>query len=121
METARLVETVVLPTPPLPPVTAITLTGREELSSRSLSACVLVSRSSRMGSSSSEVAGIVGIVAGPGRAPRELVRGAHQPDAAVMGRVHVLRHPLPVAEIGDLELVPERGRNDRAQARRLVH
>jgi hypothetical protein len=38
MDTARLVETVVLPTPPLPPVTAITLTGREEFSSRSLSA-----------------------------------------------------------------------------------
>jgi len=63
MDTAKFAETVVLPTPPLPPVTAITLTGREELSSARAAARAGNSRLSRMSVSSAEVAYQVGLIA----------------------------------------------------------
>ena len=69
IDTARFAETVVLPTPPLPPVTAITFTGREELSSSSLAACSALNLRSRMGMPSAEVACEVGLARAAARAP----------------------------------------------------
>src|SRR5882762_3665312 len=120
IDTARLAETVVLPTPPLPPVTAITLTGREELSSANASARSRDNLESHMGACSSEGAGIVGLVARR-RVALQIQRGANQPNAFLMGRVQVFRHPLPVAYIGDFQLVAQRGRKHRAETCRLVH
>src|SRR5579863_1935618 len=121
MATARLADTVVLPTPPLPPVTAITLTGRVELSSASSSACAGVSRVLDMGGSSAEVAGQVGFVADDRPAVLQRECGANQRHAFLMRCVHVLRHPLPVAYIGDFQPMAQGGGNHRAQACRLIH
>src|SRR6267142_2752606 len=107
IDTARLADTVVLPTPPLPPVTAITLTGREELSSARASAWLGLSLVSRMGVCSTEMAGIVGPVA-RWRVALQIQGGAHQPDAFLMGCVQVFRHPLPVAYVRDFQLVAQR-------------
>src|SRR6202521_5140860 len=104
IDTARLAETVVLPTPPLPPVTAITLTGREELSSASASARSRDNLESDMGACSAEGAGIVGPVARR-RGAFQIQGGANQPDALLIGGVQVLRHPLPVAYIRDFQLM----------------
>ena len=120
IDTARLADTVVLPTPPLPPVTAITLTGRVELSCSRASACARASRLSRMGACSAEVADVVGIVARRGLL-LELERGAHQPHPALVGGMQVLGHPLSVADIGDSQFMAQRRRNHRAQTGRLVH
>src|ERR1700691_3229223 len=97
MDTARLADTVVLPTPPLPPVTAITLTGREALSSARVSAWAGDSRMSRMGLYSTEIAREVGFVAFGWSALLQRQSGGHQPHPLLVRRVHILRHPLPVA------------------------
>src|SRR5450631_532354 len=89
--TAKLADTVVLPTPPLPPVTAITLTGREALSSASAAACRAVNRVSRMGGSSTKVADVVGFVVHR-LALLQRHGSAHQPDALAAGRVQIFRH-----------------------------
>src|SRR5271170_61895 len=81
MDTARFADTVVFPTPPLPPVTAITLTGRDEFSSAKASTRSGESRLSRMGVCSAEIAGKVRFVAHRLDVLLELERGAHQPDA----------------------------------------
>src|SRR5580700_1907373 len=111
MDTARLADTVVLPTPPLPPVTAITLTGRVELSSASASACAGVSRVLDMGGSSAEVAGQVGFVADDGPALLQRERGANQRHSLLMRRMHVLRHPLSVTHIGNFQPMAQGGGN----------
>src|SRR5271165_3245916 len=121
IDTARLADTVVLPTPPLPPVTAITLTGREELSSASASARSRESLRSRMGACSAEVAGEVGLVARWRSAFLQLEGGAHQPHSPLVRRMQVLGHPLTVAHIGDLQPVAQRRRYHRAQTCRFVH
>src|ERR1700679_2521572 len=92
IDTARFADTVVLPTPPLPPVTAMTLTGREELSSASASARSGDSLESRMDGGSAERMGQRCLVARARRAFLELERGADQPDSLLMCRVQVLRH-----------------------------
>src|ERR1700693_493566 len=108
IDTARLADTMVLPTPPLPPVTAITLTGREELSSASTSTRSRDSRESHMGACSVEGAGIEGLVARRRRA-FQFQGGATQPDALLIGCVQIFRHPLPVAYVRDFQLVAQRG------------
>src|SRR6185437_979226 len=121
MATARLADTVVLPTPPFPPVTAITLTGRVELSSARASARAGDSRSSRMGTRPAEVARIVGLVARGRPGLLQCKCGTHQPHPPLVRPMQVLRHPLPIADIGYFQPVAQGGGNHRAQARRLVH
>src|SRR6202034_1523966 len=121
IDTARLADTVVLPTPPLPPVTAIALTGREELSSASSSARSRDNRVSRMGGRPPEVADKVGLVAYGGLGFLHLKRGAHQPDSFAVRCMQILRHLLPVADVGDFQLMAQSRRYHGAQARRLVH
>src|SRR6202795_1873815 len=106
MDTARLGDTVVLPTPPLPPVTAMTLTGREELSSARASAWLSDSRVSRMGVCSVAAAGIVGLVA-VWRGALQAQRGAHQPDAFLVRLMQILRYPLSVAQVSDFQLMAQ--------------
>src|ERR1700735_5507188 len=93
IDTARFVETVVLPTPPLPPVTAITFTGREELSSSSLVACFALNLRSRMGVPAAELACEVCLARRRG-ALREFTADPHQPCPLQIGGVQVVRHPL---------------------------
>src|ERR1700722_11521065 len=120
IDTAKLAETVVLPTPPLPPVTAITLTGRDEFSSSRAAARSGDSRMLCMGRYSPEIAGMMGVVAWRG-VGLQLFGGAHQPDALVAGRVQVIRHPLPVAHIGYFQPMAQRRGDHGAQAHGLVH
>src|SRR3984885_4985324 len=120
IDTAKLAETVVLPTPPLPPVTAITLTGRDEFSSSRAAARSGDSRVLCMGRYSPETAGMMGLVMGRG-VDLQLLGGAHQPDAFVAGRVQVIRHPLPVAHIGYFQPMAQRRGDHRAQTHGLVH
>src|SRR5271155_2408524 len=117
IDTARLADTVVLPTPPLPPVTAITLTGREELSSASASARSRDSRVSRMGGGPAEVAYIVGLVARGGPQLLQVQGGAQQPHAFLVRGMQILRHPLSVAHIGDFQPMAQGRRNHGTQAR----
>src|SRR5882757_943412 len=121
IDTAKFADTVVLPTPPLPPVTAMTLTGREALSSSSVSAWLLDSRVSRMGGSSTEIAGEVPLVDALRCILLELVRRAHQPHTPLVRRMQIFRHPLPIAQVGDPQLVAQRRGDHGAQARRFVH
>src|SRR5258708_19686584 len=93
IDTARLADTVVLPTPPLPPVTAITLTGREELSSAKASARSGESLESRMGGCSGEPARQRGFFACT-PCTLELQGGANQPDPLQIRPVQFLRHAL---------------------------
>src|SRR5450631_4029078 len=96
IDTAKFADTVVLPTPPLPPVTAITLTGRDELSSARASAWSGDSRVSRMRACSAEVADIVGLVAHGRFAFPALERSLYQPHSSLVRGVHVLRDLLSV-------------------------
>src|SRR5450631_2365302 len=102
IDTAKFADIVVLPTPPLPPVTAITLTGRDELSSSRAAARSGDSRMLCMGRYSAEIAGVVGFAARRG-VNLQLLGGAHQPDAFVARRVQIVRHALPIAHIGDFQ------------------
>src|ERR1700722_14039709 len=120
METARLADTVVLPTPPSPPVSAMTLTGREELSSANASARSGESLESRMGSSSAEDTGQRRLIAGARHAFLELSRRADQPHPFLMCRVQVLRHSLSIAHISDFQLMAQHRGNRSAQARSLI-
>src|SRR5580704_18620053 len=104
METARLADTVVLPTPPLPPVTAMTLTGREEFSSANAWVRSGDSLKSRMGGGSAECTGQRCLVARARHVLLELERSADQPDSFLMCGVQVLRHTLSIAHISDLQL-----------------
>src|SRR5882762_11497599 len=107
IDTARLADIVVLPTPPLPPVTAITLTGREALSSPSASARSRDRRILCMGRYSAEMAGMVGVVAWGG-IDLELMGGAHQPYAFLAGCVQIIRHALSVAYVGYFQPMAQR-------------
>src|SRR5271165_4541578 len=119
IDTARFVETVVLPTPPLPPVTASTLTGRVAFSRAS---CSILLRGNWlcMCLPSSEVTREIGLIA-PRRDPvSKQHRGPNHPDAVLEGRVQVIGHALAVAQISDRQSVPQCGRHRRAEARGLV-
>src|ERR1700733_2142126 len=111
METARFADTVVLPTPPLPPVTAMTFTGREELSSANASARSGESLESRMGGGSAEGSGQRRLVAGARHAFLELERRADQPHSFLVCGVQVLRHSLSIAHISDFQLMAQHSRN----------
>src|SRR6267154_672397 len=121
IDTARFADTVVLPTPPLPPVTAMTLTGREALSSSRVSAWLRESRVLDMGVCSFQVSSEVSIVETCGSVFAELLGRARQPQAPVVGCVQVLGDPLAVAQVGDPQLVPQYRRERGPQAGRLVH
>src|SRR5580692_6155203 len=121
METARLADTVVLPTPPLPPVTAMTLTGREELSSAKASARSGDSLKSRMGAGPAEITGQVTFVSRRRRALTQLKSGAHQPNSFEMRCVQVLRDALTVAYIRDFQVVPEYRGYGGAETGRFIH
>src|ERR1700721_867742 len=121
MDTARLADTVVLPTPPLPPVTAITLTGREALSSASASARSRDSRVSRMGGGPAEVADEISLVVHGALRILHLKCRAHPPHSFAVRSMQIVRHPLPAAAVGDFRLMAQRRRYHGAQARRLVH
>src|SRR5271165_4338154 len=120
MDTARLADTVVLPTPPLPPVTAITLTGRDALSSAKASSRSGESLLSRMGVPSGKMARKKCVVARRQSPLLERQRGAHEPNPPLVRRVQVRRYALPIAEVGDLQPVAQRGGYHGAQTRRLV-
>src|SRR5438309_4236862 len=96
MAVARLTDTLVFPTPPLPPVTAITCTGCESPSSLAL--LIKLSSGDAMGclseSSSQEI--FIGCRAARLREPH---RRRHQLERA--GRAQILRHALSFAHIGD--------------------
>src|SRR5271170_86194 len=107
MDTARLADTVVLPTPPFPPVTAMTLTGREALSFARASSRSGESLLSRMGVPS-------------GKGARKIPIVAQQPNPLLMRGVQVRRYPLSVAKIGDLQPMTQGGGYHGAQTRRLI-
>src|ERR1700733_5027496 len=107
IDTARLADTVVLPTPPLPPVTAMTLTGREELSSARASAWAGGGRGLGMGGRSSEVAGEVGLVTHGRSAFLQREGRAHQPHPPLVRGMQVFGHPLSIADIGDFQAMPQ--------------
>src|ERR1700733_14990426 len=119
IDTARFADIVVLPTPPLPPVTAMTFTGREALSSSRVSAWLRVSRVLNMGVCSFQILCEVYVVEACGGVFPELLRGAPQPQAPVVGRVQILGGPLAVAQVGDPQPVPQCRREHRSQACRL--
>src|SRR5258708_4503598 len=121
MDTAKFADTVVLPTPPLPPVTAMTLTGRVALSSAKAWARSGDSLWSRIGGCSAEIAGEIGLVARRGRALTELESRPHQPDSLQMGCVQILRYALAIANVGNFQLVPEHRGNDGTETGRLIH
>src|SRR5258708_34221834 len=112
MDTAKFAATVVLPTPPLPPVTAMTLTGRVALISARAWARSGDSLWSRIGSSSAEIAGEIRCVARRGRALTQLESRPHQPDSLQMRCVQVPRYALTTPKVGNFHLVPEHGVND---------
>src|SRR5579871_7008729 len=119
MPSARLADTVVLPTPPLPPVTAVTFTGREALSFSRVAAWLRGRRVSRMGVPPPEGPREVGLLARRDALAR-LERAAHQPDAALMPGMQILRHALAVADMGDAQAMPQDHRERRSETRRLV-
>src|SRR5271156_1517908 len=121
MATARFADTVVLPTPPLPPVTAMTLTGREELSSANASARSGESLESRMGGGSAEITGQVTCIASRRRALTQLESRAHQPDSFEMRCVQVLGDALTIAYVGDFQMVPEHRGYGRTETCRFIH
>src|ERR1700679_2317397 len=120
MQTARFADTVVLPTPPLPPVTAMTFTGREELSSANASARSGESLESRMGGGSAEGSGQRRLVAGARHAFLELERRADQPHSFLMCGVQVLRYSLSVAYICNLQFMAQHCGDRPAQACSLI-
>src|ERR1700761_7839630 len=101
IDTARFAETVVLPTPPLPPVTAMTLTGRDALRSARAWARSGVSLKSRMSSHPAESTRQRSFIACARRTLLELQRRANQRYSFLMRRVQVLRHSLTVAHVRD--------------------
>src|SRR5580698_6685661 len=111
METARFAETVVLPTPPLPPVTAMTLTGREELRSANAWARSGDSLESRMGGGSAECTGQRCLAVRTRRVLLELEGCAHQPHSFLVRRVQVLRYSLSVAYVSNFQLVAQHRRD----------
>src|SRR5882757_5135699 len=96
MAVARLTATLVLPTPPLPPVTAITCTGCERLSSFAL--LIKLSSGDAMGgfseSSSQEI--FIGCRTARLREPH---RSRHQLERT--RGTQILRHALSFAHVGD--------------------
>src|ERR1700709_1058657 len=102
IDTAKFADTVVLPTPPLPPVTAMTLTGREAFISASSCARSGDNLISRMGRDSPEITREIGLVAGRRRTLRQLEGFANQPDSLQMRGVQVFRYALTIAHVGDL-------------------
>src|SRR5450432_39500 len=121
IETAKFADTVVLPTPPLPPVTAMTLTGRAAFKSASACARSGDSLASRMGGDSSKITREIGVVAGRRRALRQLEGLPHQPDSFEMRGVKVFRYALTIAHVGDFQVVPKHGRKHGAETCRLIH
>ena len=95
--TDRLTETLVLPTPPLPLVTAMTLVGLAATASRSSVACTELSMACLR---AAEAFGQVQFFR------QELIFGCvlkrlvHEPELAAHGARKIVRDPLPVAEIG---------------------
>src|ERR1700761_3210689 len=99
METARFAETAVLPTPPFPPVTVMTLTGREAFNSARADSRSGDNRASRMGRCSTKFPGETALVQPTRHALLQLRRNADQPNALLRGGVQVLGYPLTVANI----------------------
>ena len=97
IDTARLADTVVLPTPPLPPVTVMTFTGREALISANSVMRSGDSLKLLMGMYSAEVARQIGFIAGPGSAALHVQCRTYQPDTPRFRRMDVLGHTLAVA------------------------
>src|SRR5882672_192382 len=122
--TPRLMATVVLPMPPLPPVTATTLTGVARFSASSAPAWVhAVSPLFIFLCIHRNLAEMFREHRLVGYAPRpfaQLRRRAHEPHAARDARVDVFGHALPVRQVRDRQVVPNDGRQHRAETPRLV-
>src|SRR5690606_31671097 len=125
IDTARLTDVDVLPTPPLPLVTAMTCTGRVERSVRRPAAwCPLRPAGGRLialsgaGMDGSELKGQRAVI----DLRRVLARELHRPQHQLVGtrRVNVLGYPLSVAQVVDRQRVPDHRRQRRADARGLV-
>src|SRR5690606_633138 len=116
-ETARLTATFVLPTPPLPLVTATTLTG-SRLSARSMSASWL---GLRMGHARLSVVLGHRALVDPCRARvQALDRAVDEPQAPALRRVQVVRDALPVGQPDGREVVADQGAEDAAELRGFV-
>src|SRR5258708_6684495 len=120
IDTAKFADTVVLPTPPLPPVTAMTLTGRVALSSAKAWARSGDSLWSRIGGYSPEITREIRCVARRGRTLTQLESRPYQPDPLQMRCVQVLRYALAIANVGNFYLVAEHRGNSRTETRQLV-
>ena len=122
MDTDRFTDTVVLPTPPLPPVTAMTLTGRVALSSASTPARYRRESGFRHAPvlrqwGCAKAAGSSGAT----RSDFSAAAPAHQPNAHLQSGLKILRDSLAIADIGDIQPMAQRGGNHPTETRGLVH
>src|SRR4051794_16792867 len=115
----RFTATTVLPTPPLPPVIAITLTGCGVPSRRKPAAWSMGPSRMRCQLHLAEIHRELVLVERR-RALRELHRVVHEPEALWRREVQVLWHALAVREIRNRQADADRERQHAAECGRLV-
>src|SRR5215468_9305315 len=115
MAVARLTDTLVFPTPPLPPVTAITCTGWESPSSLAL--LIKLSSGDAMGGFSESSSQEIFIGRGAARLG-EPHCSRHQLERT--GRAQILRHALSFAHVGHGQPCPDQNGQHSAEAGRCI-